>query len=73
MTSVIAATILCPEQRFFVITPAFERRAPMTMFMFRMIADRPRDTACQREQKEPDYEQAPEKHHRPAAGFNNSI
>jgi hypothetical protein len=73
VTTVIAATILCPGQGFLVIDPAIQRNAPMTMILFGMIADRPRNTACQREQEKPDYEQVSEKHHRPATGFNNSI
>jgi len=54
-----------------MIAAGFERCVSMSMS--RMIVHCPHGTACQREQKEPDCEQASEKHYRPAAGFNNSI
>jgi hypothetical protein len=44
-----------------MITACFERCPGM--IIFRMIAYRPRGTACQREQKKPDCQQSSEEHY----------
>jgi len=56
VTTMIGTIVLQPGQWFAMVAIGFERR--VAMMVCRMVIHRPRRTACQREQQEPNCEQA---------------